>query len=145
MLKRTQTLASLRTSDRYCIFLGGAFTEAAATKNEIKKYQGVFTALLTNEIQQRQLIAAIEWLCGAKYPQLLKFFPVFLKQIFDEDLIEEDLFFQWDSDMTPNDYSVDRSFVSVAVLEQLKQSAKPFLVWLDEAEEEDDESEDEDA
>eukprot|EP01006_Ploeotia_vitrea_P048125 TRINITY_DN67198_c12_g4_i1.p1 TRINITY_DN67198_c12_g4~~TRINITY_DN67198_c12_g4_i1.p1 ORF type:complete len:446 (+),score=35.24 TRINITY_DN67198_c12_g4_i1:161-1498(+) len=135
-------LCSLNTSDRYIILLGGLFTEQATTKNEIEKHKDILQIMLTNKIQCRQLIAAIEWFCGTRCSQLSRYFPVMLKQLYDEDLIEEEVFFEWNLDKVPNDYSVDASITPVNVLEQLKQSAKPFITWLDEAEEEDDEDDD---
>jgi hypothetical protein len=50
---------------------------------------------IESEIQQRHLIAGIEWFCGTKYPNLSRFFPVMLKQLFDDELVEEETFFNW--------------------------------------------------
>jgi len=55
----------------------------------------MLAALAPSEPQQRQLIAAFEWFCGSKYPSLLRFFPVVLKLLLDEELVEEDVFFAW--------------------------------------------------
>lgn len=138
------TMSSLRTADRYIILLSGVFTEEAVTKNEVEKHADIFRQMLTNEIQQRQLIAAFEWLCGARFPALGRYFPVLLKQLFDEDLVAEDVFFQWNLDMTPNDYSVAADIAPVSTLEQLKKNAAQFITWLEEAEEEEDDEEEED-
>jgi translation initiation factor 5 len=143
-VRSLQAMSSLRSADRYVILLGGLFSDQAVVNSEVTKNKEIFATMLTTPIHQRQLLAAIEWFCGTRCRQLQKYFPVFLKQLYDEDLVDEDVFFQWNLDPTPNDYSVSDEIISAAVLVQLKQSAKPFITWLDEAEEEDDSEEDDD-
>lgn len=95
-----------------------------------------------------KLLAAFEWFCGRKYPQLMKFFPVVLKSLFDEELVEEDVFFEWAGDMTRNEFTAEFSMIDIDTLEHLKNSASLFITWLQEAEEEgedgDDDEEEED-
>jgi hypothetical protein len=72
-----------------------------------------------------------------------------LKQLFDEELVEEDVFFGWAGDMTRNEFTAEFSMIDIDTLEHLKNSASLFITWLQEAEEEgedgdDDEEEDED-
>ena len=66
-----------------------------ATTNAYTRTAYIPTHTSASAIQQRHMIAAFEWFCGRKYPNLMKFFPVVLKQLFDEELIEEDVFFEW--------------------------------------------------
>lgn len=66
----------------------------------------------------------------------MKFFPILLKQLLDEELVEEDTFLAWAGDFTRNEYSAEQSMVCLDTLEQLKASAQPFITWLMEAEEE---------
>jgi len=76
----------------------------------------------------------------------VKFLPILLKQLLDEELVEEDTFLAWAGDFTRNEYSAEQSMVCLDTLEQLKASAQPFITWLMEAEEEgsgDEEDEDE--
>jgi translation initiation factor 5 len=140
-LRNIQTMASLRPADRIIIFLGAVFTENMVAEKEISKHAAVLRKLAASVIQQRHLIAAFEWLCGTRYTSKLKFFPVLLKQLLDEELVEEDTFLAWAGDFTRNEYSAEQSMVCVDTLEQLKASAQPFITWLMEAEEEGDSSE----
>jgi len=143
-IRSIQTLASLPPACRIIIYLGTAFTENIISAKEIAKNKAILALLAASNIQQRQLISSFEWFCGTRYPQLQKYFPVILKNLFDEELIEEDVFFEWSSDTVRNEYSVDESMITYETLEQLKQSAAPFIKWLAEAEEEGDDDDDDD-
>lgn len=142
-LRSIQTMASLRPADRVIIYLGAQFSEAVITNKEIESHKSVLEALAPSEIQERHLIAAFEWFCGTRYPSLVKYFPVILKQLLDEELVEEDTFFLWAADLTRNEFSAEQSMMCLDTLEQLKNSAAPFIKWLQEAEEEDEDGEDE--
>ena len=138
-LRAVQTMASLRPAYRLVIFLGAAFSERFIKEGEVAKHKAALAALSASSIQQRQLIAAAEWLCGTRYSSQMKFFPVLLQQFYEEDLVKEEVFFEWDADSLRSDMSVDASMISDEALESLRSHAKPFLVWLQEAEEEDEE------
>lgn len=138
----SQTIASLRPSSRCIIFIGAVFTEAALTNNEILIHKVTLQALAPSHIQQRHLIAAFEWFSGVKFPQFVRYFPMFLKQLFDEDIVEEDVFVKWGQDISRNEHSADYSMITLDTLDQLKSNAEPFLKWLMEAEEEGDDDED---
>ena len=136
-LRSVQTVASLRPSDRPIIFMGACFTERCVKNEEAIKHKAILAALAATHIQQRHLIAAAEWVCGTKYPNLLKFFPVMLKQFYDEDLVDEDVFFEWDADSIRNDFSAEITMMGEETLEALRGHAKQFIIWLREAEEDD--------
>lgn len=142
-LRAIQTFASLRPADRIIIYLGTVFSDAAVTKGEVAAHKDVLASVAASTIQQRHLIAGFEWFCGRKYPQLMKFFPVVLKQLFDEELVEEDVFFEWATDLTRNEFSPELSMIDIDTLEALKISASLFIKWLQEAEEEGEEGDEE--
>ena len=136
-LRMVQTFASLHIRYRPVIFVGSVFTEALLSGKEISLYKEYLMSIVSCTMTtQRYLIAAFEWFCGTCYPTLTKLFPVVLKQLFDEEVVEEEVFLAWSSDLTRNEYSCDVSLVSDEVLEGLKASAGPFVTWLQEAEEE---------
>lgn len=141
-LRMLQTSASLSTAYRAVIFIGALFTEAAITGEEVKTYKDNLAPLADSAIKQRQLIAATEWFCGVRFPSLLPRFPLLLKQLFDEDIVEEDTFLIWNDDNTRNQYSFDE-MVPFETLEKLKETTAPFITWLEEAEEEESDEEEE--
>ena len=144
-LKTIHTLSGLRPADRDIVFLGGYFDENAVRDKQVEANLEVLKALTPSSIHQRHLICATEWLCATKYPALLSYFPVLLKHMYDEDLLDEDTILAWNDDALRNEFTCDRTLVSDAALANLKASAAPFCTWLEEAGVEgEDDSEDED-
>jgi hypothetical protein len=140
-LRSIQTLSSLPPSYRYLILLGTLFTSQCISLNEIVKYKSLLSSLLMKQkdpIQQRQLIAASEWLIGVRFnsssssssssSSLVRMYPVLLKQLYDEDLIEEEVLFDWFHDALRNEFTVDSTIISDDILEQLKDASKPFII-----------------
>ena len=144
-LRTIMTFGSLRGSDRIIIFLGAVFSDSAIKGNEMASNTAKLKALVTGPIQQRQLIAAMEWFCGTRHPDQLKFFPIMLKQGYEADLLDEETILQWAADNDRNDFSADGSMINIDTLELLKTSAQPFVTWLQEAESDDSDEEEEDA
>lgn len=141
-LRMVQTFASLHVRYRPLIFVGAVFTEALLSAKEITQHRE-FVAALAGKLPatQRHLIAAFEWFCGVRHPHLARMFPVVLKLLYEEELVEEDVFLSWSSDLTRNEFSADDSLIPLDTLEELRAGAEPFIRWLEEAEEEDDDEE----
>lgn len=140
-LRNIQTMCALKTFHRILIFIGAVFTSESIVSNDIEKHTDFLKLLAGSTIQQRQLISACEWFCGTYKPDLLRYYPVMLKQLYDCDLVEEDVFYSWASDYSRNEYSVDSSMITIDTLDKLKEAAQPFITWLHEAEEEEDDDE----
>lgn len=118
--------------------------ESIISESQIDKHRKILEALGPSAIQQRHLIAAFEWFCGAKYPSLTAKFPIILKCLYDEEIVEEDIFLMWSADYARNEYSAPDSLIDIDTLEQLKENAGPFITWVKEADEEGEESDEED-
>jgi len=140
-----QTCNGLPPADRVLIFMGASFPESAISENFVSKHKDVLAALTTSPIQQRQLIAGVEWFCGTKFPVLLPKFPIMLKHLYDEELLEEETLLGWSTDYARNDFSVDQSLITLEILEQLKAAAQPFITWLKQAEEEEEDDDEEES
>ena len=138
-LATIQTFSALRVADRVVIYVGAMFDENAVQRNAIHAHKDALAALAQND--SRLLIAAMEWFCGVRYPQLVRRFPVLLKHLYDEDLVEEDKFFEWETEGMENEYSSPS--LDAETLVELHTAAVPFLIWLREAEEDDNEEEEE--
>lgn len=75
-------------------------------------------------------------------PSLLGFFPVILKHLYDADIVEEDLLLEWASEPEPSEEFTPAA-ISIDQFKELRKKAEPFVVWLQQADEEDDEDGDE--
>ena len=144
-LRSLQTLSSLRAADRCIIFIGALLDEKVITAKQISAHAEVLQALGTSAIQQRHIIAAFEWFCGTKYPSLTAKFPILLKTLFDDEIVEEDVFLLWAADYARNEYSADNNLIDIDTLEKLKEHAGPFITWMREADEEGEDSEEEES
>lgn len=141
-LRVLQTFGSFRASDRVIIYLGAAFSEHVVQNAEIAAHKAVLSLWAGSVPLQRHLIAGFEWFCSVRHPSILKLFPVVLKTLFDEELVEEDTFFAWHTDTIRNEFSADVSLVPTDNLEQLRSCALPFINWLQQAEVEGEDDED---
>lgn len=151
-LRSIQNLSSLRPADRLIIFLGVVFPLDCVADNSVAKFKEIlhYFVLKKDVIQQRQLISAVEWLIGVRNSsqssdgdRAIRFFPVILKQLYDEDLLEEEVLYEWYNDTLRNDFTVDESIMSDRTLQLLRDSSGLFIKWLQEADEEDGENEEE--
>jgi len=136
-----QIAASISTCYRAVIFIGAVFTEAVFADEQVKVYKEDLQLLADTMIKQRQMIAAFEWFCGSRFPGLQSRFVVLLKQLYDEDIVDEESLLIWRQDTTRNQYSLDE-MVTLDTLERLKESSLPLFTWLENAQcsDEDDES-----
>lgn len=99
---------------------------------------------------QRHFLAAFEWLCGSHYPSLTRLFAKVLMQLYDADLLDEEVLLMWWNDEPRNNFTVtlhpdspsDSLVITEDTLTALRVAATPFFTWLQEAEEEDEEEED---
>lgn len=89
---------------------------------------------------QKYLLSGIEILVGKVHRDvLMPKVPHILKMLYDEDILDEEVILKWAG--KPN-----KKHVSKSVSEELREKAKPFIKWLQEAEVEDSaESEDDGA
>ncbi|GAB5030833.1 translation initiation factor 5 [Nannochloropsis oceanica] len=143
------TFSALPIEDRLFLFVQAAFGPDAAKQNMVGKHVKVLKGLILNvdaEAYQRRLIGVIEHLCAVTHKEtLLKMFPLLLKQLYDEEVVDEEVFLEWAEEEGPTEFT--RREVSEEMVEMLRGEAEKFVTWLKEAEEsgseEDEESEEE--
>ena len=131
-----QMASALKSHDKVQIFVRAAITPMFFKNNEVKKYSPVIEKLTNGKpIMERHLIAALEAICVDKP----KNFPVLIKQLYDEDALEEDTILEWAAE--------GRSEYTLAEVDEetratLRGEAEPVVVWLQDADS-DEESDDE--
>lgn len=88
-----------------------------------------------SEKHQKSILGALERLIGLSHPALLKKVPIILKVFYDADLIEEEVIIKWGE-------KASKKYVDRKTSEKVKEAAKPFIDWLENAEIEESEEED---
>lgn len=119
---------------RIYIFIRAAISRNFYKEHLVKKYAPVILKItLGNPIMERHLISAAEFICSEKP----KNFPVLLKQLFDEEVLQENVILEWAfdgrSDYTPK--SIDEETRA-----SLRAEAEPVIAWLQVEESSDDDS-----
>jgi len=129
-----QMASGLKSHDKIHILFRCVFTVDFFKEKQVEKWSNVISKItLGSAPMERHLIGAAELLCQDK-PKL---FPVMLKQLYEEDALEEDVILEWAcegrSDFTQT--SLDEEARAV-----LRGEAEPVVVWL-----QDDDSDDSDS
>ncbi|XP_028858743.1 eukaryotic translation initiation factor 5 [Denticeps clupeoides] len=112
-------------------------------REQIKKYKRHFLRFChNNKKAQKYLLGGFECVVKLHQSQLLPRVAIVLKDLYDSDLLEEDVILTWAE-------KVSKKYVSKELAKEIHAKAAPFVKWLKEAEEEsdggsEDEKEDED-
>ncbi|XP_051500595.1 eukaryotic translation initiation factor 5 [Myxocyprinus asiaticus] len=106
-------------------------------REQIKKYKRHFLRFChNNKKAQKYLLGGFECLVKLHQSQLLPRVSVILKDLYDADLVEEDIILAWAE-------KVSKKYVSKDLAKEIHAKAEPFVKWLKEAEEESEGSEEE--
>ncbi|KAI9273631.1 domain found in IF2B/IF5-domain-containing protein [Sporodiniella umbellata] len=99
---------------------------------QIPKRGDLLSKFVTDEKHQKATLGGIERLVGLSHKDgLLKKTPTILMKLYDLDIIEDDVFLKWGE--KPSKRYVERD-----VSKEVKKAAKPFLEWVENAEEDSD-------
>lgn len=127
--------SALKSHDKVQIFIRAAITPMFFKNKEVEKYAPVIVKLTNSKpLMERHLIAALEVICVDKP----KNFPVLIKQLYDEDALEEDTILEWAAEGR-NDYTLDE--VDEETRAAIRGEAEPVVVWLQDADSDDDSDE----
>jgi len=140
-LCRQQTYTALPVTDRLVIFFRAAFDEKILSSNQVGKYAPVLEKIVDGSHSQFQLIALTEHFCAVEFPDLVASFPILLKLLYDEDVLEEENLVQWATNGVRKEYA--HWAVTEELALKLKTLLQPFIEWLENAEEEEEDSDDE--
>ena len=125
-----------------CAYIASAvyLDENVVKGKQVSAAAGVFKCLVAtdaNKFMARHLIGAVEHMFGpSRFPDLAKAFPLVLKQLYDLDVLEEEVILDWAGQGVTYDFS-PQDMTSEQV-KALRESADPFVNWLKEAEEDSD-------
>uniref|UniRef100_A0A8D3DA76 Eukaryotic translation initiation factor 5 n=1 Tax=Scophthalmus maximus TaxID=52904 RepID=A0A8D3DA76_SCOMX len=106
-------------------------------RDQIKKYKRHFLRFChNNKKAQKYLLGGFECVVKLHKVQLLSRVPIILKDLYDADMLDEDVIFAWAE-------KVSKKYVSKELAKEIHAKAAPFVKWLKEAEEESEGSEEE--
>ncbi|KAJ1069676.1 PREDICTED: eukaryotic translation initiation factor 5 [Capra hircus] len=107
-------------------------------REQIKKYRRHFLRFChNNKKAQRYLLHGLECVVAMHQSQLISKIPHILKEMYDADLLEEEVIISWSE-------KISKKYVSKELAKEIRVKAEPFIKWLKEAEEESSGGEDDD-
>jgi translation initiation factor 5 len=116
--------SGLKSQDKIHILFRIGFTIDFFKEKQVEKNSDLITKLTGGSpIMERHLIGAAELLCVPK-PKL---FAVLIKQLYEEDCLEEDVILEWACEGR-SDYTLDA--VDEDSRAALRGEAEPVVVWL---------------
>uniref|UniRef100_A0A8C2YJ98 Eukaryotic translation initiation factor 5 n=1 Tax=Chinchilla lanigera TaxID=34839 RepID=A0A8C2YJ98_CHILA len=105
-------------------------------REQIKKHRGHFLRFChNNKKAQRYLLHGLECVVAEHQAQLLSKIPHILKEMYNEDLLEEEVVIDWSE-------KVSKKYISKELAKEIRVKAEPSIKWLKEAEEESSDGED---
>lgn len=126
-----QMASGLKTFDKVHIMMNAAFNLSAVGEKQVAKFAPVLDKLVNRNItMERHVIAGCEGIFGKKP----KVFPIILKQLYDEDVLQEDTILEWSSEGR-TDFTLDT--VDEDTRSLLRGEAETFVNWLESADSED--------
>ncbi|XP_048852739.1 eukaryotic translation initiation factor 5-like isoform X2 [Brienomyrus brachyistius] len=106
-------------------------------RDQIKMYKRHFLRFChDNKKAQKYLLGGFECVVKLHQAQLLPRIPILLKDMYDADLLAEDVILAWAE-------KVSKKYISKELAKEIHAKAAPFIKWLKEAEEESEGSEQE--
>lgn len=138
-----QMASALKSHDKIHIFLRAVIASQDDFKNKAIENNAEIIGKITqkNPIMERHLISAAEGLCSGSILEP-KYFPVMLKQLFDEDVLAEMVILEWAFDGR-TEYTLDS--VDEDMRSTLRAKAEPVVAWLQEDSDSDDSDSDSDS
>ena len=92
--------------------------------------------MVTSEKHQKSLLGGIERLVGLIYPSLIPAVPKILMEFYQADVLEEEVIKQWGT-------HVSKKYVDKDISKKVRKASEPFLKWLEEADDSDEDDDDE--
>ncbi|KAI8321526.1 eukaryotic translation initiation factor 5 [Martensiomyces pterosporus] len=112
------------------------FANPQSAVKDIAKHSTLLQSFGDSDKHQRAIIGGFERLIADNLEALLPKTPMIFKALFDEDIVEEEAFLEWGK-------KPSKKYVEKDVAKRIHKSAEPFLQWLEEADEEESDSDDE--
>ncbi|KAI0309970.1 eukaryotic translation initiation factor 5 [Amylostereum chailletii] len=130
VFKKVQELGIEKKHKAVQVLAQTLFTENVV--GEIPKYTAIFAKMVTSEKHQKALLGGIERLVGLEHPDLVPTVPKILMVFYQADILEEEVVTTWGT-------HVSKKYVDKDTSKKVRKASEPFLKWLQEAEDDEDE------
>ncbi|CAL9734545.1 eukaryotic translation initiation factor 5 [Monosporozyma servazzii] len=104
--------------------------------NEITEHTAFFNKVFVSSDFEKNFLGGIERFLGLEHKDLIPVLPKILVQLYNNDIISEEEIMKFGTKSS-------KKFVPRDVSKKVRRAAKPFITWLENAESEDEESDDE--
>ncbi|RKP29751.1 hypothetical protein METBISCDRAFT_17923 [Metschnikowia bicuspidata] len=100
--------------------------------DQIEEHAGMLSKLINDQISfEKAFLGGLERFLGLENPALIPAVPKILMKLYDKELLSEDAIVAWG-------LKVSKKYVSKDVSKKVHKAAKPFVKWLEEADQESD-------
>jgi translation initiation factor 5 len=106
------------------------FDKNIIKEEQVSKRAALLSSFILNDKCQKGLIGGIERLVALSYPELLPGVSLIFKDLYFNDLVEEEVFLGWAE-------KISKKYVDKKYGKLIREKAEPFITWLKEAEVED--------
>ncbi|GLB40242.1 putative protein with domain at the C-termini of GCD6, eIF-2B epsilon, eIF-4 gamma and eIF-5 [Lyophyllum shimeji] len=127
--KKAEELGIEKKHKTILVLVQALFTETVVA--EIPKYAPLLAKMVTSEKHQKSLLGGIERFVGIAHPDLIPAVPKILMELYQIDVLEEEVVTQWGT-------HVSKKYVDKETSKRVRKASEPFLKWLEEAEDDDD-------
>ncbi|KAL8877977.1 MAG: hypothetical protein Q9198_004119 [Flavoplaca austrocitrina] len=103
--------------------------------DQIPKRASMLKKMITSERHEKAFLGGTEAFVGKERPKLVSAIPKILLAYYQNDLVSENVLKTWNK--------ASKKYVDIGTSKKVRQAAKPFLEWLENAESDEEESEEE--
>ncbi|GEQ68046.1 hypothetical protein JCM33374_g1712 [Metschnikowia sp. JCM 33374] len=129
--KKIVELELLDTPETVLVLAQVLFDESIV--DQLEAHQGLLVKLINErEDYEKAFLGGLERFLGLEKPELIAAVPKILHKLYDSEIISEEAIIEFGS-------KVSKKYVPKDVSKKVRKAAKPFVKWLQEADEESDE------
>lgn len=128
--KKAEDLGIEKKHKSLLVIVQALFTDDIVS--EIPMYGPLLIKMVTSEKHQKSLLGGIERFVGLVHPDLVTAVPKILMELYQIDVLDEELVTQWGT-------HVSKKYVDKEISKRVRKASEPFLKWLQEADDDDEE------
>lgn len=129
----------IANENRTCQVVAQSLFSPEGVIKSIDSHRGLLCKLTDSAPKgERYFLGGIERFVGLQHPELIAQVPAIFHALYDKDIVSEESFVDWGE-------HISKKYVDKDTFRKIRKAAKPFLEWLDEADEVESSDEDEDA